>query len=382
MSHPKRASEVTHHGSHRSLLTPTGPETGRDVDAIVVPAARPAENLLPAMVLAAELGAAFVALTSCATRPAAVVASAAEVPGLQYVVVPVAADYEHWLVDFTTSAPRFRAAQVGRLGDLSLKRNLGVLLGRLAGWRSVLFLDDDIGRLRPERVRRAASALAAGGAVGMPATRFPDNSVVCHANRLVGNPQGVFVSGSALLVDEHLRAFFPRVYNEDWLFLAEALARGAVSAAGDARQLAYDPFLDPARAEAEEFGDILAEGLVGLLHAGRPLRQATANYWDEFLTARRRLIQEITTNLPASGLSRAAVTAVRRSLDAAERRRASVRSVELESYVAAWQADLVSWRRRLDRLPSPGCLHAGLRLLGLAAVAGSELPDPMATALH
>ena len=154
MSLRRGASQLTHRGSHQSLLAPLGPSAGRSLDAIVVPAARPAENLLPAMVLAAETGAAFLALTSGATKPAAVRAVAAEVPGLQYAVVPVPADYEHWIVDFRTSTPIFRAAQVGRLGDLSLKRNLGVLLGRLAGWRSILFLDDDIRALCPAAVRR------------------------------------------------------------------------------------------------------------------------------------------------------------------------------------------------------------------------------------
>ena len=103
------------------------------------------------------------------------------------------------MLEFSTS--EIPAATRTRLGDLSAKRNIGLLLARLVGWHGVLFLDDDIRDVSPRTVRAAGDALRPGRATGMIAADFPDNSVVCHAARLAGLRQDVFVSGSALAVD-------------------------------------------------------------------------------------------------------------------------------------------------------------------------------------
>ena len=357
-------SDVAHRGSHRDLLRPAAPECrpGPIPDAIVIPAARPAGFLLPAMRLAAGMDTLAVVLCSGAATRREVVGLTREVPGLRSAVVPVPGAYANLLLDFRTSS--VRPAQVGRLGDLSLKRNLGLLLGHLAGWRSLLFLDDDMRELDPDTVRRAGMALAPGGAVGMPAVRFPDNSVVCHARREVGLPQDVFVSGSALLVDCHdLQSFFPRVYNEDWLFLADALRRGAVAAVGESRQLDYDPFASPARAAAEEFGDVLAEGLFGLVHAERPFAEATAGHWSDVLVRRKELIMEVWGG--TSRLEPTLAGKVQDSLAAAEQRRSTIEGYDLASYVRKWRDDLDTWRSRLRRLRRGMPLPAALGRLGL-----------------
>jgi hypothetical protein len=124
---------------------------------------------------------------------------AAEVPCLSRTLIPMPDGWSSPLLDFSTAD--IPEATDTRVGDLSLKRNVGLLLAHLVGWRGVLFLDDDIRDLSPRTVLRAAGALRPGWATGMIAEDFPDNSVVCHALRLSGAPQGVFVSGSALAVD-------------------------------------------------------------------------------------------------------------------------------------------------------------------------------------
>ncbi len=66
--------------------------------------------------------------------------------------------------------------------------------------------------------------------VSWPLIDFPDNSVVHHARRdYLGRPQTCFVGGGALLVRLAGRVppGFPPVYNEDWLFLFDALERGS-----------------------------------------------------------------------------------------------------------------------------------------------------------
>jgi hypothetical protein len=39
--------------------------------------------------------------------------------------------------------------------------------------------------------------------------------------------------------------FFPEIYDEDWLFLYDSVARRTVGSTGMARQLPYDPFAGP-----------------------------------------------------------------------------------------------------------------------------------------
>ena len=71
--------------------------------------------------------------------------------------------------------------------------------------------------------------LGAFPTVGMWVTDYPDNSIVCHANRMTEGSQDVFVSGAALAVDcDADIGFFPDIYNEDWLFFFDdASARAA-----------------------------------------------------------------------------------------------------------------------------------------------------------
>ena len=58
--------------------------------------------------------------------------------------------------------------------------------------------------------------------------------------------------------------FFPEQYNEDWFFFSRLTARRDLAHVGYATQAPYDPFADPVRAQQEEFGDLLAEGLYAL----------------------------------------------------------------------------------------------------------------------
>jgi hypothetical protein len=237
--------------------------------------------------------------------------------------------------------------------EVSAKRNVGLLLARLLGWRTILFLDDDARSL--EDVRGTLASLGRARAAGWRMTHFPDNSVVCHANRLSGGLQGVFAGAGALVIQtEGCLPFFPAVYNEEWLFLYHWLARDAVLDAGEVRQIPYDPFADPERAAREEFGDILGEGLFQLLHDRRSARTASrAAYWAAFQDRRHMLIDRIEAG--SRGVERSGnVWAVRRSLAAARCRSEAIRPESLAEYVDAWRGDLHAWNGRLARLPRLG----------------------------
>ena len=112
--------------------------------------------------------------------------------------------------------------------DLSMKRNLGLVLARMLGWRRIFFLDDDIRDIAYPDLQRTVNMLGRFSAAGMRVTEFPDNSIVCHANRMTGGSQDVFVSGAALAVDCGSEiGFFPDIYNEDWLFFFDAASKGS-----------------------------------------------------------------------------------------------------------------------------------------------------------
>jgi hypothetical protein len=333
----------------------------RALDVIVVPAFRSAENLIPAMRLAADSRCRLLVLCSGRTKPRNVVNLASDVDGLRYAVLAVPPGYDHQIADLRTSD---FAGAAGGVGDLSVKRNVGLLIGHLSAWRTVLFLDDDIRGLTQAHVKRAVIALPVGGAVGMPAREFPDNSIVCHANRRTGYEQDVFVSGSALVVDcAQITSFFPRIYNEDWLFMAPAVARGAVAEVGSARQLAYEPFADPGVAAAQEFGNVVADGLMSLLHRDNLEAAEQPGYWEEFLPRRKAFIGGIAER------TRHDDYAVLAALAAAERRRAGISPVELSGYVADWQRDMHTWRESVAGLPRGLTFNEVLRQLGLTGAA-------------
>lgn len=340
------------------LLGGASADPARELDAIVVSAFRPAENLTESMRLAAEVGCRLVVLCSGAAPAADVLGSAAEVEGLRHAVVAIPPAYDHQVAELRTNSV---AETSGGIGDLSTKRNLGLLISHLSGWRTVLFLDDDIRALTPDLLGRAVAALPRGGAVGMPAREFPDNSVVCHANRRTGYEQDVFVSGSALVVDcAEITSFFPRIYNEDWLFMAPAVARGAVTEVGSTRQLAYEPFADPDLAGVQEFGNVVADGLMNLLHRDALDVATRPEYWEEFLPRRKAFIGGIAERTAPED------EVVLAALASAERRRADISPAELAEYVSDWLRDLVTWQEAVARLPRglpfsdvAGRLHLG-----------------------
>ena len=355
---------AVHRPSHRPLLRPAPDGAGR-IDAIVMPASRPAAYLLPAMEVAAVLGCEFVALCSGRTRLQEAAGLADEVPGLSWTLVDLHGGWRGELPPAGTA--EMPEAATTRVGDLSLKRNLGLLLARAAGWQGVLFLDDDIRDLSPRTVRRAAAALRPGWAAGMLAEEFPDNSVACHALRLSGREQDVFVSGSALAVDTRLvDSFFPEVYNEDWLFLFDRVRAGQVSAVGTVRQAPYLPYADPARAAREEFGDVLAEGLMSLLHAPRSIKAADEGYWNRVIEERAALLDSVAAAL-AGGAAPDAAPALR-AVAAGRAMLGTFDGLVLSMYLHRWREDLRTWRKFVAAVPAVGSLGGALDVLRLPAL--------------
>lgn len=320
------SGEFQHQSSHLDLLNlvpryAVGLQTPRaTLSAVVVPTSRSQEDLGAGLGLAARIAAMKDAQlviirsgeASLDPFPRELLPSSSH-PTL---VLDLPAEPDELLPPWQNG--RHIVATLHRRSDLGLKRNIALLLGRRVGWDTVLMLDDDISTNRAsqlpphdERVGvdpplRLDDVLAEFHeypqvrAAGYVQKDFDDNSVVCHIRRLSGRPQEGFISGGALVVRCQGRLpFFPATYNEDWLFFFALMLQGhhvlpssTVRLAGTVHQSAYYPY-SAKRAQSEELGDVLAEGLFALV--GMPLEDvATAarskDYWGEVVWRRQNMI--------------------------------------------------------------------------------------------
>lgn len=320
------------------------------LDAIVVPSSRSANRCRHAAALAAELDCVLLVLASHGSTGVAVRAAISEHDrGNQY-VVDVPSDLGERLPRLATTE-LLAAEGFTRKTDVSAKRNLGLALTYMARLGRILFLDDDIVIPDPADLRHAAWLLRTDDAVGIPVTGFPDNSVVCHANRATGGDQGTFVGAGALAVGaDRVTSFFPEIYNEDWFFLLDHSALLPVAVTGTAVQEAFDPFADPDRARGQEFGDLLAEGLFALLDAGGRIEDAGAGYWRGYIGRRRRFIDGILGRL--AGGRGAHVERMTTALRAARRQLDDRIGPDLcVRYLDAWHRDLGAWAAFRANLP-------------------------------
>ena len=387
----------SHHGSHRGLLRAVRVPAATDgwVDVLAVPSSRPVAYLREAVRLARRLGCVLLVLASGRCSASDVVDRyEGQLPRqLLAVDIPSADPPPEW---FRFQTDELAKAAAPRRSDISRKRNYALLFARAVGARRLLFLDDDIVVPDWVDIRRAGSALSQKfHAVGMDIKGFPDNSVVCHAHRLTGGEQDTFVGGGALMLNpQRVTGFFPNLYNEDWFFLLERAARRLVGITGVAAQRPYDPFATPVRAEREEFGDVLAEGLFWLLDEGRPIEQADTAYWREALRRRGQLISEVLERREAAPLPPEARRRMEASLTAAERVRRTIEPQVCADYIQAWGHDRQAWADRLSRMKTELSLRAALAQLGLEQpYGGLDLnarlpvgspgnvvdPDPLAT---
>jgi hypothetical protein len=382
---PGKSTAITHVASHARLLRDVSfapapsPRSRRSrPDAIIVPTARPASALTGPIELAAGLEVPLVVLCSRQATVSQIAERLSRVHRARGIVVQLDDGYalptKHW------NTGEFAAVSGGRSSDLSTKRNVGLLLGRLQGWNKVIFVDDDITVSRTD-IARLSAQLDTYQIAGMACRTHPDNSVFCHARRLAKLPQDVFVTGAVLGVNcsDLPLQFFPDIYNEDWFFFAETAARHRLTKAGEARQAEYDPFGSQARAEHEEFGDLLAEGLYSLIEDRGPrysfrqlTHQANRQFWSSYIDVRRQNLAEA-RSLLRSYVDRkdcgvrveaavASLTAADQRYETAHNRITADRCVE---FLEAWQEDIVEWSRYYTCTNNVGNMRDTLDVLGL-----------------
>lgn len=365
---------IRQHNTHGELVgqaqSPVSLSSGA-LDAIIVPASRPAKHLDHAIRLAQAAGCRLVVLCSRQARADEVSELLASRPCAESVVIDLPPGYGHQWLEFATSGPQkighLPEARAARDSDLSIKRNIGLILARMLGWGRVFFMDDDIRNVSVDALRRTVSMLGPRyHTAGMRVTEFPDNSVVCHAHRATGRFQDVLVTGSVLAVDCTAPiGFFPDVYNEDWLFFYDDAAEHRLGSSGlEATQLRYDPFDHPERAARQEFGDVLAEGLYALLHRRQNTSYATQDYWINFLDARMGFLEAIIARAdraPAE-VQQKLLNSVRAARDCS----AQIEPEFCEHYVRLWRKDLGRWEQTLTKIPQVPSIAKALSELALA----------------
>jgi hypothetical protein len=382
-SHADLAQDVS-----RWPAPPLRSRRGR-LDAIIVPASRPASFLQPAIELAAFLGVFLVVLCSKQTKVEQVARRVTTTPAARSLIAQIPKGWKHSRFPTRISEnEEFQRANADRQSDLSAKRNLGLLLARLHGWNKIAFVDDDVTLSQTDNVSRLAGQLDEHQVAGMVVRRFPDNSVVCHARRLAGLAQDVFLTGAVLGVhcNNLPLSFFPDIYNEDWFFFAEEAATRKLPRVGHATQAEYDPFDTPERARREEFGDLLAEGLYALIGQECPsvpfdeqLRGATRTYWDRFIEARRDAITEAKTRLCRfmdPDVHNGYVSAALDSLHAAEDQLDIISTEVCVNFLQAWREDLHDWQQFSNGVNSVGGSHEAMDFLELRTWTLAGFGDP------
>jgi hypothetical protein len=327
--------------------------------------------------LSACLGVLLVVLCSKQTKVEQVAQRVSKTIGARSLIVEIPETWSHRDLPRATSAPTFLKASADRACDLSAKRNIGLLLARLHGWTKIVFVDDDITSLETSNLVGLAKQLENHKVAGMVVHDQFDNSVVCHARRLGGQWQDIFVTGAVMGVHcgDLPLSFFPDIYNEDWFFFVKEAAARDLPNVGRVTQAWYDPFASPERARREEFGDLLAEGLYALISrqdASLPfkerLRKATKTYWSYFIEARHDVIADAQAALyslidhgenidhPLSALN---------SLEVAESQLANITADLCVSFFNAWRDDQEDWHRFSNRINNVGSTPEAMDFLQL-----------------
>jgi hypothetical protein len=361
---------ILHPGHYLDLLAQE-PAYPVAIDAIIVPASRGPGHLAPAATLAANTLTPLVVFGSKDASGDGIAAELAEHPGLQWAAVDVPEGYEHPLLQTSAQHLIPKAARPDPPSDLSLKRNLGLLVGRQFGDK-IFFMDDDI-QLYSAQLEHVGRLLAKYAIAGLRSTNFADKSVIGRMEQEwrppkvapnLGQPHraDVFISGNALGVHlGRVQDHFPDIYNEDWLFMFSSLLRGKVIAAGESYQAPYDPYI-LGRATREEFGETIADGLYDACLNGQTSMLKKPIYWDHVLEHRRERISGL-----RDGRRQRADLILREAL-------AISRLITPElctEYIGAWRRDHVARKSRLAAMPTHPSFEAQLRSLDLTIHAKS-----------
>jgi hypothetical protein len=308
----------------------------------------------------------------------------------------------HALAHFLRKLPSagHEAMTVHREGtDTALKRNAATALGVLAGWETVLLLDDDILCVPPgemaaiglagaaeqteEGVLRIKDVLAEMAsdqrmqAALYWAVDYADHSVTGRSRRDQRLATGAFAGGGVTLARVgQSAAFFPNIYNEDWFgnfgMIHSHPAQGPsplLRSVGSVFQAPPSSAVTRERGRAEEIGDLTGEHLLSLFST-QPSDYAmeaatTPALWRNAIERRYRHLSDlIRATCPEHD---PAHDVLRASLAVYDRWPREGLAVEVARWVRAWNEDLAIWPEFLDQIQSEASLDldAAIHRMGL-----------------
>ena len=261
----------------------------------------------------------------------------------------------------------------GLTRDLSTKRNLGLVIARMLGWRRLMFLDDDIYDVSKEDADGLAVGLDDHNVSVLIPDQFPDNSVACHAHRLGGGQQGKFASagGMGVRCDRDDLAFFPNIYNEDWFFFSEEAASHKIARVGyhASESTTRTKILgEPSRKSSEICWPRVcmhAWTLIGISLG------VDAAYWADFIESRRDFLRRVAVSLRRKLKTNLddkedrEVRAAQVSIHEAQRQLGRIDPRLCQKFIDLWQTDLGEWRSYLTKLPHLESVVSALDHLGL-----------------
>ncbi|MCK5614771.1 hypothetical protein KAR91_73600 [Candidatus Pacearchaeota archaeon] len=182
--------------------------------------------------------------------------------------------------------------------DLPLKRNYAVYFSIKKGFKKILLVDDDIININSSTIETGSFLLDKYTAVGSFIENYPDTSVVGHIQLKQGVDLKCFLSGSFLFVSPHkINSFFPKIYNEDWVFMTPLILNSEICSVGEIKQKAYDPFSSPEKAIFQEFGEVIAEGLFALLNKSAFNFRYDNDAWEEIIENRKVELLDLQQNV-------------------------------------------------------------------------------------
>lgn len=342
-------------------------------------------HLRQSMSIAEALGIDFVLLCSGGCKRQNAEKIARKFTRLTWVITDGPFHYDDYSPNFKSSTASFLYEDSD---DRAAKRNFGLKFGRLVGWDVVIFMDDDV-TVSKEYICKVLDLHREGASIVASNSRhYPDNSVVVAAFRESNSstPVDAYLTSQVLLVDlkqAHF-AFFPHLYNEDWLFiLPYILSKDDVAWAGAVPQDRYNPFTKK-RAANEEVGDLIAEGLMRLAmevledSKGQEklldelVRRADTVFWEREILKRTVFIYNL---LQVQDYAKRNVIRNRRiSQSLRYSLQALLGSMHYEgldpraiaAWIQAWRSDLDAWTVQLKRIENGVSIDKALKELDAA----------------
>lgn len=221
--------------------------------------------------------------------------------------------------------------------DLPIKRNMAIDIAQSEGYERVLLLDDDIDLNEAAENKEITESMLGNNIIGWNVTSFPDTSVVGHLQNEMFGYTGTFISGSCLSIKVTSdNALFASVYNEDWLFLANHILKHSVACIGCAKQHPYNPYKDYRVACFQEFGEILAEGLMTLIHDNKILKAYDVSFWEREIRTRKEYLYSMLRHGQRDDKQRCLMAAINRN--------AEITPLACVSYLEAYEEDVNTWR--------------------------------------